>query len=282
MIAAAKTTSVEPARMRALIIPREHGAWGLLLIPLFTGACAGLARTQRPLPIVLLTIVALSLFWLRTPVESLLGSGVIAARTSSERKTAFVASLVLALVSITCLTALMWKGRNTGLLLLGSIAAIALIGQAVLRKVGRQLRMASQLIGAIGLTATAPAVYYLATGHLNSSALILWAANWLFAGDQIHFVQLRIRAARASGFREKLAKGRLFLVGQLTLLTGLMLTSLWRVIPLLVVVPFVPVLVRGTRWFFQKPEPLDVKKLGWSEMKHGIVFGILLAIAFVL
>jgi hypothetical protein len=268
--------------MRALIIPREHGAWGLLLIPLFTGACAGLARTQRPLPIVLLTIVALSLFWLRTPVESLLGSGVIAARTSSERKTAFVASLVLALVSITCLTALMWKGRNTGLLLLGSIAAIALIGQAVLRKVGRQLRMASQLIGAIGLTATAPAVYYLATGHLNSSALILWAANWLFAGDQIHFVQLRIRAARASGFREKLAKGRLFLVGQLTLLTGLMLTSLWRVIPLLVVVPFVPVLVRGTRWFFQKPEPLDVKKLGWSEMKHGIVFGILLAIAFVL
>src|SRR5438309_3859641 len=35
------------------------------------------------------------------------------------------------------------------------------------------------------------------------------------------------------------------------------------------------------RRFFRKPEPLDVKRLGWSEMKHGIAFGILLAISVI-
>jgi len=27
----------QQARRRAMIVPREHGAWGLLLIPIFTG-----------------------------------------------------------------------------------------------------------------------------------------------------------------------------------------------------------------------------------------------------
>ena len=39
------------ARMRALIVPREHGAWGLLLVPLFTGVVAGIASEHRNLAI---------------------------------------------------------------------------------------------------------------------------------------------------------------------------------------------------------------------------------------
>jgi hypothetical protein len=52
--------------------------------------------------------------------------------------------------------------------------------------------MAAQLAGAIGLTCTAPAAYYVGTGRLSERAFVLWAANWIFAGNQIHFVQLRI------------------------------------------------------------------------------------------
>ena len=40
-------------RTRALIVPREHGAWGLLLVPLFTGVVAGFASEHRIWPLLM-------------------------------------------------------------------------------------------------------------------------------------------------------------------------------------------------------------------------------------
>jgi hypothetical protein len=267
-------------RARALIVPREHGAWGLLLVPLFTGVAVGIPSAHRFWPLALFTAAAFFLFWLRTPVESLLGSGRIAAQNSRERRTAFIASVALAAVSTACLTGLMWPGRYLKLLLFGVIAAFAFVAQAVLHWLGRETRMTGQLAGAVGLTSTAPAAYYLGTGHLDSHGLALWVANWLFAWNQIHFVQMRIHAARAATFSEKFARGMFFLLGQTLALLFLAIASLLHLVPPLVIIAFVPALVRGTRWFFRGPEPLDIKRLGWSEMTHGVVFGILLAIAF--
>jgi hypothetical protein len=59
--------------------------------------------------------------------------------------------------------------------------------------------MAAEVVGALALTSTAPAAYYVATGRLNHKAWILWLVNWLFAADQVHFVWLKIRGARAGG-----------------------------------------------------------------------------------
>jgi hypothetical protein len=50
-------------------------------------------------------------------------------------------------------------------------------------------------------------------------------------------------------------------------------------IPALAILAFLPAIVRGSLWFFSKAEALNVKSLGWSEMKHGVAFGMLLAIA---
>jgi hypothetical protein len=58
--------AAQHTRRRALIVPREHGAWGLLLVPLFTGVVAGFASEHRIWPLLLFTVAALSLFWLRT------------------------------------------------------------------------------------------------------------------------------------------------------------------------------------------------------------------------
>jgi hypothetical protein len=224
---------------------------------------------------------ALSLFWLRTPVESLIGAGSMTARTSRERWTAIIASILLAVVSAVCLTGLMWRGRNLELLILGAATSTAFAVQTVLRKLGRSTRTLAQLVGAIGLTCTAPAAYYIGTGRIDRRALLLWTANWIFAGNQIHFVQMRIHAGRAATFSDKLARGRLFFLAQPVLLAALVILSIWKAIPALMIVAFVPALVRGAQWFFGKPEPLDVKSLGWSEMKQGVVFGILLAMSLI-
>jgi len=273
-------SAAEQTRRRAMIVPREHGAWGLLFVPLFTGFAAGFAPEYRIWSLLLFTVCAVALFFLRTPVESLLGIGSMVARTSGERRTALVASAGFGLLASACLIVLIWKERYSALLVLGAVIGCTFVLQAVLRRLGRSTRMISQVVGAIGLTCAAPAAYYIGTGHLDIRAFVLWATNWIFAGNQIHFVQLRIRAARATTFTERFERGRLFFIAQLALLPVLVLASLSRKLTPLMIIAFVPAVLRGSQWFFRKAEPLDVKRLGWSEMKHGIAFGILLAIAF--
>ena len=280
-------TLTQRVRVRALVVPREHGGWGLLLVPLFTGIVAGVSSAEAIPALVLLTIVALGLFCLRTPVESLLGTSVMRARSSAERQAALIAAAALAGICVACLAGLFWNGRNQGLLILGAIAFAALFAQMLLNKLGRAMRMAAQLAGAVGLTCTAPAAYYVATGRLDERALLLWACNWIFAGNQIHFVQLRIHSARAVSFKDKFAHGRLFFIFQMLLLLGLASVLIvhftnndLREVPGLVIIAFVPALLRGIRSFFTGFEQLDVKSLGWSEMRQGILFGVLLAIIF--
>ena len=267
-------------RRRALIMPREHGAWGILLVPLVTGAAAGLLAGGRVAPVLLFTGTAVALFWLRTPIESWLGIGPVHAQTPQERRLVFSALWPLATAATLTLIALFWRGRNRELLWLGMVAGVAFAGQVFLKRIGRTTRMAAQVVGALGLTLTAPAAYYLVTGRLDARAWTLWLANVLFAGDQIHFVWLRIRAARAKGWSEKLRTGWSFLLGQI-LLAGI-LGLAWHLgwFPSLTLIAFGPVMFRGSAWFAAKPEPVAIRRLGWTELAHAVAFGVLLTFGF--
>src|SRR5206468_7546471 len=74
-------------RQRALIVPREHGAWGLLLVPMATGAGVAFHQASHVFPLILLLTAALALFWLRTPLESFLGTSAMRAQTLEESHT---------------------------------------------------------------------------------------------------------------------------------------------------------------------------------------------------
>jgi hypothetical protein len=275
----AQVGSLSRERHHALVLPREHGAWGLLLIPLFTGAVVGLARGGHVLPVLLVTIAALALFWLRTPLEGWLGTGVVKAQGREEHALVVRATLVLAAIAIASLTTLLWNGQRWALLLMGAGTALAFLLQAVLRKISRSARMASQMVGALGLTLTAPAAYYAATAQLDFTALTLWLANWLFAGDQIHFVQLRIHTLRLTGRAQRM-RAAAFLCGQLVLSALLVISIRRSWLPPLAAAAFLPALVRGFIWPLRNPAPLSFRRLGWVEMAHGIFFGLLLSAAF--
>lgn len=269
-------------RIRTMVIPREHGAWGLLFVPLVTGAAVGTHSFAAAAAVLLFAIAALSLFWLRTPVESWIGAGPLRAQSSDELRAVITTAAILSSVSAVCLTALFWGGRRFELLVLGGIAALAFAVQAGLKLLGRRYYMAAQIIGALGLTATAPAAYFVATGKLNATAVALWLANWAFAGNQIHFVQLRIHSARLSQARDKLRNGCTFFIGQLLMLVGLLAASRIELRSALALLAFVPALVRGFLWFIPGHKPLQVKRLGWTELVYGMSFGVLLIAAFLL
>ena len=271
----------QKSRMRALTFPREHGAWGILLVPLIAGGAVGIAAGGHGLALIPLTVLTLALFCLRTPVESLLGTTPMKVQNRDERKAVIKFVAGLSVVSGCALLALLWRGRNLELFLFGVVAVVAFGAQAILKKIGRDFRMAAQIAGALGLTATAPAAYYVATGRIDWTAAALWLVNWCFASDQIHFVQLRIHAARANGISERLARGKEFFAGQVVLAVALAFGWRFGRLPGIATLAFVPLLLRGFAWFFRKAEPLAVHKLGKDEQTHAIVFGALTIVGFI-
>ena len=265
-----------------MVIPREHGAWGMMLVPLATGAIVALRSGVNGGALSLFIVAAMSLFWLRTPVEAWLGTSAIKAQTKAERWFVLRAIFGIALLAAACVAALLGNGHNRGLLVIGGIAALAFAAQAGVKKLGRKGRMPAQIIGAAGLTSTAAGAYYVATGKLDLIALALWLANWLFAGNQIHYVQVRIRSSRAATMDEKLQQGFAFLAGQSVVIGAILAACWWNVFPALVALAFVPVLFRGSWWFVRGRQPLDVHKLGYSELRQALIFGALLCAAYFL
>lgn len=268
------------ARLHSLIFPREHGAWGILLVPLATGGAVGISAGGQIRTLPWLLVATLAIFWMRTPVESWLGTSPLRAQSEEERTSVKRAILAFAAIASVSLIGLFWNGENTDLFSLGVIAALVFVLQTGLKKVGRETRALAQIVGAIALTSTAPAAYCVVTGQLDSSALLLWLSNWLFAVNQIQFVQLRIHTARIVGLMKKLACGRAFLITQLAVAATLVL--LWRahILPGLVLLAFVPALLRSVVWFITPSGALSVRRLGWTELAQNLVFGILLVVGF--
>ncbi len=272
--------ALQNPRLKAMVIPREHGAWGMLLVPLVTGAVVASRIGHDYGALGLFVIAALALFWMRTPVEAWLGTTAIKAQSPQERVTVLVVSFGLALVAGAAIGGLFLLGLSRGLLLIGATAAGAFGLQAAVKGLGRAGRMPAQIIGAVGLTSTSAAAYCACTGLLDRTALALWLANWLFAGNQVHFVQVRIRGSRLDGYAEKIGRAYGFFAGQIVLLIAVMALARFGIFPRFAVLAFVPALLRGFSWFLRGPEPLDVHRLGFSELAQALVFGALLCVVF--
>lgn len=267
-----------PGRRQSLIFPREHGAWGILLVPLVTGASLGLLGGESAWPLAPLIITVLALFWLRTPIESWMGTAPTKARTASEFELVRNVALVLATISASALVWLFWGWRNLGLFWIGVIAATAFFAQAIVRQTWK-VRTAAQMIGAAGLTAVGPAAYYVVTGQLNSQAWSVWIFNFAFAANQIQFVQLCIRGAHAMRPAEKFYLGRGFIGAQATLIVLLVGGCAIRLLSWYVAMAFLPVLWRGFAWFVSPFKPLAVHALGIRELKQALIFGVILTLA---
>jgi len=204
------------------------------------------------------------------------------AQTSDERRAVAIVIVSLGAVATMALGTLLWAGRNPDLWLFGTVAMATFIAQALLKKLARSTRMLSEIVGTIGLTTSAPAAYYVITGKFDTTAGMLWLANLIFAGNQIHYVQLRIHTARIESIRAKFARGWAFAAGQALMAGALCVVCQRGLMPWLALVAYAPVLFRGWFYFFRKPGPLVVWRLGWSELGHAITFCALFIAAFAL
>jgi hypothetical protein len=272
----------QQTRIRALTFPREHGAWGLLLIPLVTGAVIGIPQGHGAANLVLFITAALSIFWLRTPVESYFGMGLMRIGNAEERAAVLRSIAILSPVVAFSVGALLWNAANLPLLMLGCIGGTAFAVQSALKLFGRKFRMISQAIGSIGLTSTAAGAYFAVTGRLDERAFAIWFACWLFAGDQIHYVQLRLRNSKLEGTGKRFEAARGFLLGQVIMMAVVGASIRLEILPVFTIVAFVPVVMRGFLWVIDKRTGLELTKLGFSELGQSLAFGALLCFAYYL
>lgn len=248
----------------------------MLLVPVLTGGILGLRAGHDLVSLSLLLIICLAMFCLRTPFESLVSLSPYRVRNGHERRAAILAIAGYGALAVMSVAALMARVEPIPLLILGNVAAIGFAGQLLVRRFRAQDRCLAQLIGSAGLTATAAAGYYVAARHWSATALLVWAATWLFAANQIHFVQLRIHAASCQTRLQKLQRGLHFFFGQIVLAAVLVAGAEVGALPWAACLAYLPLLIRGTAWFVEDPAPLAIRRLGFTELAHAIAFGVLL------
>jgi hypothetical protein len=217
-------------------MPREHGAWGILLIPFATAVGVS------------------GVFDLKV---ALLLAGVLCfyvARTSFLKQNPRWTVLLLA-GSVACTLPLLLVWKLWWLAAFGAAAA-----PLAFRKTERSVAM--QLLAVAGLTLTAPAAWYAATGKLDYR---LWLLNVLFFAGGVFYVKMHIAAAMA-----RRPDGRMPVMIYYGALAGI--GALWWPVGL----AYAPAIVRAFVGVARLSPVLKIKRLGWTEVAYSIVFAITL------
>jgi len=219
-------------------MPREHGAWGILLIPFATAA--GLADVWS-LPVALLLVSILCFYIART----------------SWLKQDYRWTAALLAGSVVCVLPLLFVWKLWWLAGFGAVAA-----PLAFRRTERSVVM--QLLAVLGLTLTAPAAWYAATGKLEYR---LWLLNLLYFAGGVFYVKMHIATAMA-----RKPAGRWPVVIYHGALAGIL--AWWPV-----GLAFVPVIVRAFVGAVRVSPVLRIKRLGWTEVAYSLVFAAILVAA---
>lgn len=225
-------------------MPREHGAWGILLVPFATAVGVSGAFDFK----VALLLTGTLCFY-------------IARANWLKRQWKWTAVLFAASLMATAPLLLLWK-----LWWLTAFGALA----AVLAARPTQRALAAQIAAVGGLTLTAPAAWYVATGRLDAMAFWLWLWNTLYFVGSLFYVKMRITP-------QAIRWPVLVLHGALLLFVLALAKA--NVVSWLMVLAFVPVVTRAAIGAGRFTPPVRIKRLGWMEVAYSIVYGALLVVA---
>lgn len=232
-------------------MPREHGAWGILLIPFATAV--GVSGVFD-LKVALLLASVLCFYLARTSYL----------KGSVKWTTILLAGSVAFVVPLVTVWHLWW------LAMFGAIAA-----PLAFRKTERSVTM--QLLAVCGLTMTAPAAWYTATGHFDTPALLLWFLNALYFAGGVFYVKMHVAAAIRRG-DSRIRLGIPVLVYYTALLFVLLALTSSGVISFWVSLAYAPVVLRAFVGVGRLGPTLRIKRLGWTEVAYSLVYAALLTI----
>ncbi len=262
-------------------IPKEHGSWAMLIVPLFLGLV--IAPTWHWRAIVLL-VAAFGFFLVRYPLATL----VKTRRRASPEKKAYLWRWTIIYGTVTAFSG-GWLVLVEGLRWLAVIGVVGalLLGLHLWLVYRRQeMSVLGELSGIFGLALGAPMAYYTASGLLDGTAAALWLVNALYFGGTVFYIKLKVRGQprqpAPESLNERLAKGKACLAYQGVVLVIVLGLIIFKQMPVLILVAFLPVTVKVWRGVkqWQDKKSLSLVRLGVTELVHAVVFAGLVIIAF--
>ncbi|MCC7491975.1 MAG: YwiC-like family protein [Fimbriimonadaceae bacterium] len=255
------------------LLPREHGAWGMLLLPALAGLLLGGGGAAGWLGLLLV----LAAYLLRAPLEA-----IARGRHDAVVWTWLTIYLAVAVLSTAGLAALGRVAWWPVPLVLGPVLALTLWFAS--RRAGREVL--NELVGAIALPAAGLVTYAAAAGRLEAAAIHLGAACALYNAVTVPYIRTWVMARRAfknEAWLPVLRRVRwaaaAALVGAVVLVVGLWAGGVW---PRLLAMAFVPGWWRIASGLPRAGQvDLPIQTLGWLEMAHASLFTVVVAVALV-
>ena len=260
----------------ALAVPRQHGAWSVLLISLALGTAAVGAFNA---PALVLLAAALGGF-----VGRHAAGRAVRMPAVDGRRMRLLAFGIAAAAAAVGLAALLVLARGLWLLIpLGSVA-VALAGIALVLEAKKKDRSAGgELLGIVGLSLTLPAIAYASTGRLEARAMGLWTLAVLFFMGSVFHVRylLRRRDANRGELGDRLRAGGMSLACHAGALAAAIGMAAGGLVPPAAAPALAPVLVKsGLSVFRRAPVSLTVRRVGYGELAHALVFAAWITLAY--
>ncbi|MBI5247590.1 MAG: YwiC-like family protein [Elusimicrobia bacterium] len=254
------------------MLPREHGAWAIVLAPLLIGFSA--APGFSPAAAGLFALGALAAFLLRTPLQALLAS-------RDDRRALRWLALYAASATAGFLPLIALMGRPN-LLFFAIPAGAMLAANLAATRAGRRFDALNEASGVVTLCLTAPAAYYAASGALDARAWTLWLLCSVFFLGPIFYIKmaaLQHRAAMDAALLPGLARMRRLSLGyHAAALAGVVAWTVCGGLPVLAAVPFALAFAKTAARGGRAPQRADFRALGYMEVAYSALFVIVMSV----
>lgn len=275
------------------LFPREHGAWGILLVPYLTAVAIAGGWT---LPVLVGLAAVLLVFLARAPLELLFVPQSRGRPPGLTQQNVRRFALLYGLSAVACggLLVLIWEFYL--LLALAALAAL-LFGvrvRAAWRGTERSWR--AELAATSGLTLSALAGWVVSTGGISKTGILVWLLNWVFFASAMLYVKSRIRAQMAQHRREVNDPSGFVVAFHLAVMLFVVALVSFRWASPLVAVPFALAAMRAGWALRLRPDfptkagtdgdgsngaqRLSLRRLGWSEVALSLLFAGFLTLGF--
>ena len=261
-------------RLRVILkLPREHGAWAMLYVPLVSGL---LVARAFPMRVLLFVLSATFLFIARE-------SSVVwwrAHRRGGSQVEALERLLIYLVLAGLSIAPLLFIGRLYLLAPLGAGALLLLAINAEQAARREDRTISGEILAIAGLTMTAPAAHYVAVGELQTDAFWLWSLSALYFVSSVFYVKLRVNAINPRRQNERKRAWRRCASYHLFLLVALLLLLASDRLSFFAVAAFAPAITRASWSLGIRPGGLEVKRLGVLEIMYSFVFLVFITLAF--
>ncbi|HEX2986941.1 MAG TPA: YwiC-like family protein [Chloroflexota bacterium] len=256
------------------MLPREHGAWAMWLVPYLLGSALG----GWGIASLMLLISMLFLFISSRPAEFVLTGPTKSSEAQDRRTAAYGRLTIYAGIGVVAAAVLLLRYHRWALLPLGAVAALALSIMLPLKARRLDRSWPARLLSIAALSAMGPAAYYVGSGTLDHRAFAVWLLGFLYSGASVFYVRLfyrppaRKRPATATDPRRS-AERDLFVY--LAVVLALLIASAtvgWA--PPFAGLALAPFLAKAVWAILHRGYQPTLKQLGMGEIGHSAVFAL--------